>query len=182
MHLARGEQFAPDYVARNPAAAVPLLDDGGLAISQSLAIIEYLEETNPEPALLPDDPFARARVRSLAQTIACEIHPLNNLRVLKHLATLFGADEAQKKAWYQHWMAEGFRILETRLSGEGDTGAFCHGDTPGLADCCLVPQVFNAERFAVDLTPFPTILRIRNTCEALPAFAQAHPSRQADAE
>jgi len=182
VHLARGEQFAADYVARNAAAAVPYLEDGDAGIGQSLAIIEYLEETHPLPPLLPTDALGRARVRGLALTVACEIHPLNNLRVLKHLKKAFGVSDEQKNSWYRHWVAEGFQILETRLAREAETGTFCHGTAPTLADCCLVPQVYNAQRFDVDLEPYPTIRRIHAACEALPAFAAAHPARQPDAE
>ena len=184
VHLARGEQLAADYVARNPAGAVPLLelDGAGARISQSLAIIEYLDETCPAPPLLPADALGRARVRSLALTVACEIHPLNNLRVLKHLGSTFGAGQPEKDDWYRHWVSDGFRVLETRLANEPDTGTYCHGEGPTLADCCLVPQVFNARRFQVDLDPFPTIRRIAAACEVLPAFAAAHPAVQPDAE
>lgn len=184
VHLLRGggEQHTPAYREINPAGTVPTLVDGTLAIGQSLAIIEYLEETHPCGALLPATAQERARVRSLALTVACEIHPLNNLRVLKYLGDEFAVDEARRSRWYRHWVEEGFRILEARLSGEPQTGRFCHGDRPGLADCCLIPQVFNAERFQVDLAPYPVIRRIHQACAGLPAFAAAHPAQQADAE
>lgn len=184
VHLVRGggEHLMPAYRAINPAAMVPTLMDGDAAIGQSLAIIEYLEELFPTTPLLPATPVERARARSLALTVACEIHPLNNLRTLKYLASEFGADEAAKNRWYRHWVTEGFHILETRLASETETGRFCHGDTPGIADCCLIPQVFNAERFKVDMAPFPTIERIHRACSEIPAFARAHPAQQVDAE
>ena len=182
IHLLRngGEQLQASYRAVNPAGLVPALDDGAI-LTQSLAIMEYLEETHPQVALLPSDPLGRARVRALAQTVACDIHPVGNLRVLKYLTgTLKVADEA-KLAWSQHWIKEGFAALEALLSGSSDTGAFCHGDTPTIADCCLVPQVFNARRFEVDLAPYPTIVAIDAACAAIPAFIDAHPERQGDA-
>lgn len=183
VHLLRGEENAPAYRRISPLGTVPtLITDDGQALTQSLAIIEYLEETHPQPPLLPADPLGRARVRALALTIACDIHPLNNLRVLNYLTQRLGADEEEKRAWYRHWVTEGLAALEKLLTAHPATGSFCHGDAPTLADCCLVPQVFNARRFDCPLDEFPTIRRIVENCEALPAFAAAAPANQADAE
>ncbi|MBZ2208339.1 maleylacetoacetate isomerase [Massilia soli] len=185
VHLLRkgGEQLQPAYRAINPAAMLPSLeDDGGATLTQSVAIIEYLDETHPATPLLPPDPLGRARVRSLALTVACDIHPLGNLRVLKYLVHELKASDDAKAAWSRHWIAEGFAALEAMLAGSPHTGRFCHGDTPTLADCCLVPQVFNALRFEVDLTRFPTISRIHAACSELDAFIAAHPSKQLDSE
>ncbi|WP_010626133.1 maleylacetoacetate isomerase [Halomonas sp. KM-1] len=182
VNLVKGEQRDEANLARNPQGLVPILEtDEGVQLSQSLAICEYLEERHPEPALLPADPEGRARVRSLAQLVACEIHPLNNLKVLKYLVHELKLDEAAKLAWYRHWIAEGFTALEARLAGEPATGEFCHGDSPTLADLCLVPQVFNAERFECDLSAYPTIYRIAERCRAMEAFAKAAPGAQPDA-
>ncbi|MDW7747512.1 maleylacetoacetate isomerase [Halomonas sp.] len=181
VNLVKGEQREAANLDRNPQGLVPTLEtDDGVRLSQSLAICEYLDEQHPEPALLPADAEGRARVRSLAQLVACEIHPLNNLRVLKYLVGELGVGEEAKLAWYRHWIAEGFDALEGMLSREAGTGDFCHGDTPTLADLCLVPQVFNAERFACDLSAYPTIQRITANCRALPAFRQAAPEAQPD--
>jgi len=184
VHLLKdgGQQLQPDYRALNPAALVPTLQDAALTLTQSLAILEYLEETRPQPPLLPADAAGRARVRALALTVACDIHPLNNLRVLRYLEhTLkIGADARQE--WYRHWIMDGMTALETHLSADPATGLFCHGDTPTIADCCLIPQVYNAERFGIDLTLYPTVRRIAAHCATLPAFSAAHPGRQADAE
>ncbi len=181
VNLVKGEQRDEANLARNPQGLVPILEtDEGVQLSQSLAICEYLEERHPEPALLPADPEGRARVRSLAQLVACEIHPLNNLKVLKYLVHELKLDEAAKLAWYRHWIAEGFTALEARLAGEAATGAFCHGDSPSLADLCLVPQVFNAERFECDLSAYPTIRRIAERCRGMEAFAKAAPGAQPD--
>ncbi|MCG2583185.1 maleylacetoacetate isomerase [Massilia sp. TS11] len=184
VHLLKGggEQLQPAYRAINPSGLVPALDDGGQLITQSLAIIEYLDETHPATPLLPADPAGRARVRALAQMIACDTHPLANLRVLRYLTGPMGLSEETKNAWYVHWVSEGLRGLEAHLARDAATGSFCHGEQPGLADCVLVPQVFNAQRFQIDLTPYPTVMRIHAACEALPAFAAAHPSRQPDTE
>lgn len=182
VHLAKGEQKQPDFAALNPQKLVPVLEDGRDRLFQSLAILEYLEETHPEPPLLPVGPAARARVRALAQIVACEIHPLNNLRVLGYLTDEMDVSEEAKLAWYRHWIAEGLGALEAILAGSPDTGSFCHGDTPGLADVCLVPQLFNARRFDCPLTAYPTLLRIDAACEALPAFRDAAPGMQPDAE
>ena len=183
VHLVRGggEQHAPAYRAVNPHGLVPVLEDGERRISESLAIIEYLEETRPEPPLLPADADGRGRVRALALSIACGIQPVNNLRVLKYLEEPLGLEPGQRDAWYRHWVEEGFGALEARLSSEPETGRFCHGDTPGLADCCLVPQVYNARRYGCDLEAFPTLLRIDAACAELEAFRAAAPERQPDA-
>ncbi|BEV15488.1 maleylacetoacetate isomerase [Herbaspirillum sp. DW155] len=184
IHLNRngGEQFEPAFQALNPHALVPVLEEEGALISQSLTILEYLEERYPEVPLLPADPFARAYVRQLANTIACEMHPLNNLRVLKYLSGKLGLDEPQKREWIHHWNRLGLQGLEQQVLTSPWRGRFLCGDRPGLADCCLVPQLFNAQRFEVDLTPYPTLLAIAAECERIEAFASAHPSRQPDAE
>ena len=184
VHLLRGggEQRADAYRALNPQGLVPLLTDGDETISQSLAIIEYLDETRPEPPLLPRLAAGRARVRALAAVVACDVHPLNNLRVLQHLAAQFGADDAAKGAWMRRWIGDGFAALETMLARDPRTGTCCHGDAPTLADLCLVPQMFNARRFDVDLAPYPTLVRIDAHCSALAAFRETAPDRQPDAE
>lgn len=181
IHLRQGAHRTPAYQAINPQGLVPaLVDDQGNVVIQSLAILEYLDETVPEPPLLPADALGRARVRALSQIVACEIHPLNNLRVLNYLTGELDHDEAARNRWYCHWVAEGFRGLEAMLA-EGP-GRYCHGDTVTMADVCLVPQVFNARRFDCDLSPYPTIVRIANALNELPAFADAAPERQPDAE
>jgi maleylpyruvate isomerase len=184
VHLIRdgGEQLSPEFKAINPSAAVPALDDDGAIITQSMAILEYLDEVHPLAPLLPRDALGRARVRALSQMIACDIHPLNNLRVLRYLVKQAGVTDEVKNAWYVHWVEQGFEALEAQLANSPDTGRFCHGDNPGMADCLLVPQVFNAVRFNIGVTAFPTIARIVAECELLPAFSAAHPSQQADAE
>lgn len=182
VHLAQGQHRTPGFAAVNPQRLVPVLEDGDIRVIQSLAILEYLEETRPEPPLLPADAAGRARVRSLAQIVACEIHPLNNLRVLNYLTGTLGANEDAKLAWYRHWIAEGLTAFEALLATDARTGDFCHGDTPGMADVCLVPQLFNARRFDAPLEVYPTILRIERSCEALPAFRAAAPGRQPDSE
>lgn len=184
VHLLKdgGQQLSEQYRALNANALVPTLLDDDHALSQSMAIVEYLDETHPEPALLPGTALDRAYVRAVAQSIACEIHPLNNLRVLKYLKHTLGVSEEAKDAWYRHWIEIGFGGLEATLTREGKAGRFCFGDTPTLADLCLVPQVFNAQRFQVDLEPYPTIVRIFDACMELPAFRQAAPKAQPDAE
>jgi maleylpyruvate isomerase len=181
VHLAKGEHRKPQYAGVYPQGLLPTLVDEAGALSQSLAIIEYLEETHPRPALLPGDPAGRARVRSLSLLVACEIHPLNNLRTLQHLKRALGQSEDQVNAWYRHWIADGFAKLEADLT-RGGTGRFCHGDSPTMADCCLVPQVFNAQRYQSDLAPYPTVMRIFDACMRLEAFDRAQPSKQPDAE
>jgi len=184
VHLSRGggEQFAPTYRKLNPQSLVPVLRDEARTLTQSLAIIEYLEETHPRPPLLPPAPAARARVRALALAVACDIHPLNNLRVLNYLSAKMGVDDAARRAWYHHWIAEGLGALEALVANDPATGKFCHGDAPGLADCCLVPQLANARRFQCDVVPYPTLLRIEAQCQAFEAFQRAAPDRQPDAE
>ncbi len=184
VHLSRGggEQLRPEFLSVNPQALVPVLEDGAQILSQSLAIIEYLDEMHPSPPLLPKTPAERARVRALSQTIACEIHPLNNLRVLNYLTKVAGVSDDTKNAWYRHWVAEGFKSLEARLAVNPATGKFCHGDAPGIADCCLVPQMANARRFKCDLSQYPTLVAIDRRCQALEAFQRAAPERQPDAE
>jgi maleylpyruvate isomerase len=184
VHLLRdgGEQLKPEYRRLNPDAVLPTLVDDGHPLQQSLAIIEYLEETHPEPPLLPKAPVDRAYVRSVALQVACEIHPVNNLRVLKYLKhTLKVGDEA-KDEWYRHWIESGFATLEEHLAGDPRTGTFCYGDTPTMADACLVPQVFNAQRFKIDVTRFPTIQRVYDQAMQLDAFVRAAPGVQPDAE
>jgi maleylacetoacetate isomerase len=183
IHLRRGDQRQPAFLSVNPQGLVPALETDDGILVQSLPIIEYLDETYPSPPLLPSDAKGRARVRALAAVIACDVHPINNLRVLRYLHRPLGHDEATVETWYNHWIAEGFRGLEQLLAGDAQTGACCHGDAPGLADIVLVPQVVNAHRYqSFDLSPYPTILRIYETCCKLDAFAVAHPDRQPDRE
>jgi maleylpyruvate isomerase len=182
-HLRKGEQRSERYLDLNPQGLVPALEIAdGVVLSQSIAIIEYLDEVYPVPPLLPADPLARARVRSLAMMVACDIHPLNNLRTLKHLADRFGADDEAIAEWFRTWVVAAFAPLETRLSTEPDTGRFCHGDTVGLADVCLVGQTINNARFTVDMSAYPTIQRIHDACMALAAVKAAAPPEQPDAE
>ena len=184
IHLTRGggEQFAAEFRRLNPQELVPVIEDNGNILTQSLAILEYLEETHPTPAILPRTPVERARVRALALVMACEMHPLNNLRVLTYLTKQMGVSEDAKLAWYRHWIALGFAAVEGLLAGHPNTGRFCHGDTPTMADICLVPQVFNAKRFDCPLEAYPTMMRSHDACQALPAFAAAAPAKQPDAE
>jgi maleylacetoacetate isomerase len=178
--LPKGAHRQPEYAGVNPQALVPtFVDEDGFRLGQSLAIIEYLDETHPQPPLLPREPKARARVRSLAQLVACEIHPLNNLRTLQHLKRSLGQSEDGINAWYRHWIADGLARLERDL---GEAGRFCHGDAPTMADCCLVPQIFNAKRYECDLAAYPAVMRIFEHCMKLDAFERAQPSRQGDAE
>ena len=180
VNLPGGAHRESGFAAVNPQRLVPALIDGERTLIQSVAQMEYLEETRPQPPLLPADPAERARVRGLVQIVACDIHPLNNLRVLKYLQETLGHDDAARDRWYAHWIAEGFVGLERLLADSAQTGAFCHGDTPGMADACLVPQVFNAQRFNCPTDPYPTVMRIFETCNELEAFAAAHPARQPD--
>ncbi len=177
--LRAGDQHETGYRARNPQALVPLLEDGDVRLTQSLAIIEYLDETVPEPPLLPRHPVTRAEARGVALAIACEMHPLNNLRVLQYLERELGCDQKTRMAWYGHWIARGFEALEVRLAPCGDP--FCIGDAPTIADVCLVPQMYNARRYQCDLDAYPTLRRIDETCRALEAFARADPQRHPDA-
>ncbi|MFZ1417523.1 MAG: maleylacetoacetate isomerase [Burkholderiaceae bacterium] len=166
-------QRAPEYLSKNPQGLVPALLDGEQLLTQSLAICEYLEETYPQPALLPNDAIGRARVRALALSIACDIHPLNNLRVLRRLEAQFAADQAGKDAWYQHWIQSGFEAFEQQI--QSTHGHYCFGDTVTLADLALVPQVYNARRFNCDLSAYPTMRAIEQRCLTLDAFARAIP-------
>ena len=181
VHIARGDHKKSAYGALAADQLVPMLEHDGHRLSQSMAIIEYLDETWPTPALLPGDPIARARVRALAQSIACEIHPLNNLRVLKYLVRELGVDEAAKNTWYRHWVRDGLESFERQLQLQ-TASRHCWGDTPTLADCCLVPQVFNARRFDCDLTGLPRTMAAFDACMQLEAFDQSQPSRCPDFE
>jgi len=180
VHLVKGEQR--QHPRLGAAHLLPALWADGQRLTQSLAILEFLDETHPENPLLPADAHARAYVRSLALDIACEIHPLNNLRVLKHLKQALGVSEDAKNAWYRHWVEQGLAVVDERLRTEGRMGRFCLGDQPGYADCVLVPQVFNAQRFEVPLAGFGAVMAVFEACMALPAFADTHPSRVPDAE
>ena len=181
VHLSKGEHRAAEYSEVNAQSLLPTLElDDGTRLTQSLAIIEYLDEKHPEPRLIPREAVARARVRSLALLVACEIHPLNNLRVLQHLKRELGQSQEQIDAWYRHWVADGLAKLEAEIrDGEG---RFCNGDLPTMADCCLVPQIFNAKRYNSDLAPYPTTMRVFEACMNLEAFDRAQPSKQPDAE
>jgi len=179
--LMDGDNQAADYLQKNPQGLVPFLTDGDLAMGQSLAMLEYLEESYPEPALMPKDAAGRARVRQIAGIIACDIHPLDNLRVLKYITGTLGVSDEQKTTWYHHWIIAGFKAVEALLN-DGKSGDFCHGDRPTFADLCLVPQVYNARRFACPLDDFPHIIRIVDNCNKLEAFQQALPENQPDAK
>ena len=184
VHLMRGggEQLGAAYRSINPSALVPALQDEAMTLTQSIAILEYLEESHPTPPLLPSAPLARARVRELTQLIACDIHPLNNLRVLRYLVRELGATDSQKDSWYKHWVQEGFAAFEAQLARDPAPGRFCHGDSPTFADCALIAQVYNATRFGVDMAPYPRIAAIDAHCAGLAAFIAAHPAQQPDAE
>ena len=183
VHLAKGEHRLPSYGAVNPQALVPTLElDDGTRLNQSLAIIEYLDTLRPRPALLPEAPLARSRVRALALLIACEIHPLNNLRVLQYLKRGLGHTEDGIKAWYQHWIADGLAKFEAELAQGRPRGRFCHGETPGLADCCVVPQIFNAKRYECELSAYPGTMAVFEACMKLEPFDRAQPAKQPDAE
>ena len=180
VHLAKGEHRQPEYAKVNPQALVPTLElDDGTRLNQSLAIIEFLEEKHPSPALLPKDALGRARVRSLSNLVASEIHPVNNLRVLQHLKRALGQSQEQIDTWYRYWIADGLAKLEAELQSRN---RFSHGDAPTMADCCLVPQIFNAKRYQSDLAPYPNTMRVFDECMKLEAFDRAQPSKQPDAE
>lgn len=183
VHLVRdgGEQRHAGYRALNPQQLVPALVHDGAVLTQSLAILEYLDETFAQAPLLPADAAGRARVRALAQLVACDIHPLNNLRAMQYLERELQATPDARTQWTLRWMAEGFAAMEAMLAASSATGMFCHGDRPGLADACLVPQLYNAHRFGLDLAPYPTLRRIEAACLALPAFDAARPENQPDA-
>jgi maleylacetoacetate isomerase len=181
VHLRRGEQRSPEYLEVNPQGLVPTLVVGHRRLTQSLAIIEYLDEKHPLPPLLPPGAEDRAFVRAIAMAIACDIHPIDNTRVLQYLEKTLGIDQAGRDEWYRHWVREGFNAIEATLA-ERDAAAFCFGDTPTLADVCLVPQVANAQRFKVDLAPYPRIRAIDAACRELAAFQKARPDQQPDAE
>lgn len=177
----KDEQRSSDYLARNGQGRVPAIETEQGIVGQSMAILEWLEERYPDPAILPTDPWERLRVRAFADTIACDIHPLNNLSVLRQLKQRFDADEAAISDWYAGWILEGFQALEASISGEVASSRFLFGDRPGLAEICLVPQVWNARRFKVDLTPFPKLMSAHDKATALPAFESARPENQPDA-
>jgi maleylacetoacetate isomerase len=183
VHLLRdgGEQHGERYSKINPQQMVPALAHGYRVMQQSMAIIEYLDETWPDPPLLPAVARDRARARALAEVIACDTHPLNNLRVLQYLEHTWSVPMPEREGWIRHWMHEGFKAVEGMLAEHPSTGTFCDGELPGLADCCLIPQVYSARRYAIDMTPYPTIRRIHSACMALPAFEAARPENQPDA-
>ena len=181
VQLVRNEQLADTYRALSAAQLVPVLKVDEHVLTQSLAIIEYLDETHPEPPLLPGDAFARARIRALALDVACEIHPLNNLRVLRYLVHDLKVAEDDKNRWYRHWVESGLEAVERQLSHHPATGRFCHGDAPTLADCVLVPQIHNAQRFNCRLDHVPTVMRVFDACMALDAFSKTQPSACPDA-
>ena len=176
VNLAKGEQKSSAFQALNPQRLVPALEIDGLVLTQSLAICDYLDATRKDPPFVPSDPAGRAHVLAMSLTVACDIHPLNNLRVLKYLTGELGVADADKDQWYRHWVVEGLTALEALAQPKA--GTFLYGDLPGLADICLIPQLYNARRFAVPLTPFPTLRRVDETASAHPAFAAAHPDRQ----
>jgi len=184
VHLRRGggEQRRPEYLGVNPQGLVPALEHDGKVLVQSLAILEWLEESYPLPALLPAEPFARAQVRSLALLIACDIHPLNNLRVLVYLQRVLSQSEEAVSAWYRHWVAEGFSGLEAQARASSASRRYLCGDHVSMADVCLVPQMYNARRFGCDLDPYPTLIAVNAHLESLPEFVAARPEQQADAE
>jgi maleylacetoacetate isomerase len=180
IHLRRGDQRGGDYLAVNPQGLVPALEIDGKTLTQSMAIVEYLDETHPHPPFLPPAPADRAHVRALAAIVACDIHPINNLRVLRYLSRPLGHDQAAIENWYNHWIAAGFEAFERLVAADRSTSEFCAGDRPGLADIALVPQVVNSERYRLDLSPYPTLARIHANCMKLDAFAAAHPNNQPD--
>ena len=182
IHLLKGQQYTPEYQSLNPHGLIPALVHDGHVITQSLAIIEYLDEIVPKPPLLPRDAAGRVRARSIAYAIACDIHPVNNLRVNNYLRDNLGAEPQALAAWQKHWISLGFAALESMLSRDDETGKFCHGDAPTIADICLIPQIANARRVHVDLMAYPTLLRIEEIALETPAFAAARPEVQPDAE
>jgi maleylpyruvate isomerase len=184
VHLLRdgGEQLQEQYRSINPSGLVPAFQDEYITLTQSMAILEYLEDAHPQVPIMPKDAAERARVRELAQIIACDIHPVNNLRVLRYLVHELGVSEEQKAEWYRHWLVGGLEVLEKHLARDPSAGPLCHGHTPTIADCCLVPQIFNAQRHGIDVSIYPNIARINAQCIEIPAFVAAHPSNQPDAE
>jgi maleylpyruvate isomerase len=182
VNLKRAEQLDPAYIAQNPQRLVPLLVDDGFVLNQSLAILEYLEERYPNPALLPGDARGRGRVRALAAMVCCDVHPLQNLRVRKYLENELGQDEQAVLTWLQHWIDDGLRAIETMLEAEQSRSPYCYGNAPTFADICLVPQLANARRYACDLARYPRLLAIERVCLELPAFVRAAPDNQPDAE
>lgn len=184
VHLLRGggEHLKDEYTRLNPSGLVPTFQDDYITLTQSMAILEYLEDEHPDVPLLPKDAMGRARVREIAQIIACDIHPVNNLRVLRYLVHDLGLSEEVKKEWYRHWLAGGLEILEKHLARDPSAGPLCHGYLPTIADCCLVPQIYNAQRHGIDVSVYPNIARINAACVEIPAFVAAHPSNQPDAE
>ncbi len=181
VHIGRGDHKKPPYVDLSADTLVPLLEIDGQQLSQSMAIIEYLDEKHPAPALMPSDALGRAKVRALAQSVSCDIHPINNLRILKYLVQELKVEDEAKNAWYRHWTREGLVAFEKQLA-QLPASTFCHGDTPTLADCCLVPQIFNAKRFDTDLSDLPRTMAAYDACMALPAFQKAQPSACPDFE
>jgi maleylacetoacetate isomerase len=181
VHLVKNEQLAPTFAALSPARLVPVLQDGDKLLTQSIAIIEYLEETHPQPPLLPGDAFARARIRALAQDVACEIHPLDNLRVLRYLVHDLKVSEDDKNRWYRHWVETGLEVVERQLADSAAAGPFCFGKTPTLADCVLVPQIHNAQRMACRVDHVPNVMRVFEECMRHDAFAKTQPSACPDA-
>lgn len=184
VHLLRdgGEQLQEQYIKMNPSGLVPTFQDDYITLTQSMAILEYLEDEYPQVPLLPKDAAGRARVRELAQIIACDIHPVNNLRVLRYLVNDLGLSEEAKMQWYRHWLVGGLEVLEKHIARDPSAGPLCHGYLPTIADCCLVPQVFNAQRHGIDISAYPNIARVNAACVEMPAFVAAHPSNQPDAE
>ncbi|MEE4243875.1 MAG: maleylacetoacetate isomerase [Kangiellaceae bacterium] len=183
VHLVKdgGEQYKPEYLSHNPQGLVPLLVDGDLKLNQSSAIVDFLEEKYPTPSLYPEDIETKARVRAFCQTIACDVHPLNNLRVLKYLTQELAVDDGQKSRWYAHWINKGFAALESTLASQNVTSEYCFGDTVTMADLFLIPQVYNANRFNVDLSPYPRIVDINQRCLERKVFQDAAPEHQPDA-
>jgi len=181
VNLPKGEHLHAGYKSINSQGLVPALEEAGSLLAQSLAIIEYLDEVHPGPKLLPADPIDRHYVRAFSQIVACEVHPLNNLRTLKYVRRTYGLDEEGVNAWYRHWIAEGFTLMESFLLEQKKTGKYCFRDQVSMADCCLVPQVFNAQRYQCDLTPYPEVMRIHEECMKRDAFVRAQPSAQPDA-